>query len=488
MFSLSDLHGVELKGDEINHRVAGVDCWPIIKVSLLSSGQHGRHVFQFQNNHSRLFSLAVAFAKCLRGFFLLPFMKKADVFILSDSKFSEKINGELYLKDSHAFAEIFERSGKTSTIALQNQCIDDALVRKGNCFSVYFVLFLAAIMSRLYFLMSLFPGLSKYLDKMLRCVGVIAEKKGGYFDACKVGKILRKNILFCIIASILFRILLRRVRPGEVYVVCFYSLLGMSLCAACHCLGIPTADIQHGVSGRNMRAYGGWRWAPKFGYTTLPDKFLTWTEYDAGAINEHLQSRNGMHQAIKLTDSWRSFKDSSGLHAVSKGEWHIFLNSILSFRRKIVLTLQSPVVPPDLRRLIDTCGDDCCFLIRVHPDFTSSMMDFELFDLPKKYRNVFVAEPSLMPIQTLMSFADVNITGWSASVYDAYFEGVRSVVISDLGRDYFVDFIRDGFVMYASNFVELKCGALTLTKFSEENLVGVDQNLVSCGTGRGFYS
>jgi hypothetical protein len=64
--------------------------------------------------------------------------------------------------------------------------------------------------------------------------------------------------------------------------------------------------------------------------------------------------------------------------------------------------------------------------------------------------NAYVKVPSEMPIRLALQCSDVHITQWSASVYDAMFEEVKSIVTSEEGRDYFIDMIDDGSVVYCS--------------------------------------
>lgn len=447
----------ELRVEELNRRICGVDCWPVVRNTLLSI-IHAKSESRFPQFSVRSLSIANLVICLVR----LLFLKKADTFILSDGKFSEEIDGGLYLKDSYALAEGEGLNQRSVVVALQGENVNSKIVDKERCVSIYPVLLFSAFVSRFYFLSYVFPGLSSYLRILLVEINEAHFFSNEQINSAAVLRRLRKNIFFCIIAAKLFSYLLKKTECTKAYVVCYYSVLGMSLCAACNRLGIPIADVQHGVSGRNMRAYAGWVRCPIDGYTTLPSHFLAWTPFDSAAINEHLPSRHGLHQATCVGSLWRSYKVETGIAEICRGEWAAFIDNIAKYRWIIAVTLQSATVPPIVMQLIADSDADICFLIRAHPDFSCDSAIARLSSLGAHFNNVFVFEPSRMPIQLLMSVSDVNITGWSASVYDAYFEGVRSIVVSEFGRDYFEDFIRGGLVVYAENYPLLKRYAFSL--------------------------
>lgn len=451
----------ELRVDKLNKRVFGIDCWPVIRNTFLSMvhAKSNSYFPRFPTRRRSITNLIISLIK-------LIFLKKADTFILSDGKFCEEVNGRLYLKDSYALAEREKLNRRSVMIALQGINVNFNIVDRERCVSIYPILLVSAFVSRFYFLSNMIPGLSGYLRALLDELYKTPFSPDAQIDSAAVLRQLRKNIVFSIVAAKLFSCILKKTGCTKAYVVCYYSILGMSLCAACHRLGIPIADVQHGVSGRNMRAYAGWMKCPVDGYTTLPSHFLAWTHFDSTAINEHAPFRHNLHQASCVGSLWRSYRLETGLAEICRSEWADFIHKIASYRKRITITLQSTIVPPIVMELIAGAGADDCFLIRAHPDFACDSAVTHLAWLGAHFNNVFVLEPSRMPIDLLMSVSDVNITGWSASVYDAYFEGVRSIVVSELGRVYFEDFIREGLVVYAENYSWLKNHAFSLSRFA----------------------
>ena len=76
------------------------------------------------------------------------------------------------------------------------------------------------------------------------------------------------------------------VNPQIAFIVSYYGLEGMAFNLACHEMGIPSVDIQHGVQGDLHRAYGRWNKLPETGYELLPTIFWVWSEVEAKAINK----------------------------------------------------------------------------------------------------------------------------------------------------------------------------------------------------------
>ncbi|MGG5872979.1 hypothetical protein [Pseudomonas peli] len=441
--SLDWVKGFESRCNDLNYNIAGVDCWPIIRITLLSmvlpkSSQRAGAGYNIAG------ASVMDVVSSIRD--LLSF-KRSNVFILTDSKFSAKFSDSIYLKDSHVISEGAKLNSKTSIIALQNLFVDKSIVGREHCRSVFAVLLLAAGAAKFSFVIKCIPGLSRYIERVFNDLAAAPMLREGAVSYKALRKQVYRNILFCLVAKMIFSMILRRVKPETAYVVCYYSVLGMALCAACRQLGISITDIQHGVGGGSMRAYAGWLKVPRQGYTTLPDTFFCWTRFDAEAITEWAQNTT-QHTAIVVGSMWRDFVQTNSLLATAERQWADFLKEISVYEKKILITMQSSTLSQVFVDVIQQCQTNCCFLIKMHPGFLLEKNSIYR-DLSGYYPNVFVEQPSSMPIQVIMKYVDVHLTGWSGSVVDAYFEGVKSVVISIEALDYFSDFIASGAVIYA---------------------------------------
>ncbi|MCY1548212.1 hypothetical protein D9M68_843080 [compost metagenome] len=114
--------------------------------------------------------------------------------------------------------------------------------------------------------------------------------------------------------------------------------------------------------------------------------------------------------------------------------------------------MQSKDLPDLVKQMLESDIFGCVFLIRAHPDWT---MDEQLISNLKGRPNIFIEEASAVPIHLLMKYVDLHITEWSGAVVDAYFAGVRSIVLSKLALDYFEDYISSGSVRYIGDWAAL---------------------------------
>lgn len=445
--SLEWVKGFESRCGNVNYNIAGVDCWPVVRNTLLSmvlpkSSQGAGASY----NITGAFMMDIV--RSLRDLF---FFKRSKIFILSDSKFSEEISGSLYLKDSHVISERAKLQATTSIIALQNISVDKAIVGRERCRSVFGVLLLAAAVAKFSPMMKYIPGLSRYIEEIFIGLAVAPMLHDGSVSCKALKKQVYRNILFCLVASKLFSLILRRVKPESAYVVCYYSILGMALCAACRQLEIPITDIQHGVAGGSMRAYAGWGKAPRHGYTTLPDTFFCWTRFDAEAIADWAQHTD-RHRAVVTGSMWRDYVMEQSLLVEAERQWSGFFKEINSYEKRVLITMQSSTLAPLFVDVVKRCGLNYCFLIRKHPGFLLEKNE-SYMDLSSNYPNVFFEQPSNIPLQVLIKRVDVHLTEWSGAVIDAYFEGVKSIVVSEEALDYFEDYIANGKVLYADERV-----------------------------------
>jgi hypothetical protein len=441
---------LETSIDEPNLRFCGVDCWPIVRNLLLTkilSAEIGQRKGSKEDK--------ISFKNILISIFSLFFLEPANTFFLSSKKFTEKIENKKYLKDIDSLGDK-ESKDNSTLLGLLNGSVDRDLNVNCNIVSLYGIIVISGTLSRIPFLTFFAPDLKRYLNSIFSELERLEFSEVSKVSNENFQRYLARSILFCVIASYIFSILLRRIEAKLSYMHCYYSLMGMSLCAASNRLGMPAIDIQHGVSGRNMRAYGRWGSCPEVGYNTLPSDFWVWTPFDAEAIDEWAAVSKGAHKSKVTGNLWRSYLVDEGILERAADEWFSFEKRLSQYDLRVTVTLQFSQLEPKVLRLIEESGENICFLIRLHPDYIGFLSDLEVNKIAETNRNVFIKEPSCMPIQLLMKIADLNITEWSASVYDAYLEDKKSIVLTRNGYDYFEKFIDSGHVVFLNSFEKLK--------------------------------
>lgn len=423
------------RSSNLHLRYMGVDCWPIVRNTFMTMMSH-----DFPKQSKKL--ALRAYLRALYDFcYSLCCIGKADAVALTDIKFQTKVNGKLYYKEVSVIKELLTNSGQCCHIFTQNSPTKNGGDAQGR--SVFFLTALAVLLSKI--LMRL--DFQKVVTTYLQDIYSSPELESLNFDALRNSKQVRQNIYFVIVASFLFKLLLKRIRPKKCFIVCYYSCLGMALCVACKQLGIESIDLQHGVSGTNMRAYGQWNNLPEGGLNTLPQLFYCWTPIDASAINSWAVN-NQYHKAVLTGNIWRQYLvEKDHLRLPEELE---LTNEVKSYHKVLLYTARTPDLPKLILDLIKAMPKGYFLMVRMHPNMASS----ELLTVSEKLKLInascSVAKATKARIHTCMQLADLHITEWSASVYDALFENTPSIVISKLGRDYFDDFISQGCVVYCS--------------------------------------
>ena len=438
---LQILHRLEVGGG-VNMRYGGVDCWPVVRntfttVSLKGMRRRGGRVG------------GAAFLRAVYDFIRLVIGGRgADAIILSDFKYRVIHGAKEYLRDASVISYQYEKQGRSSLILTQGLGFPDSAIRYRT---LYAMIAICYFVSR--FIVNCTPD-----RRVHRYVGQIFDRLGPdeirQINASRESCI--RNVYFVIVARWLFLWILRRKKPRRCFIVCYYSALGMALCAACRTLGIESADIQHGVGGSNMRSYAKWVSIPPHGFNTLPSIFFCWTHIDKVAIDRWAKTTGGVHQARVTGNLWREYVELTGRDRAAE----FYIESLVSgYDYVVVYTASVFGVSSEMGAAILNMPDRYIFVVRAHPDTPESEIEAARSRYASQEGNVLFLSPSACGIDLLMRHADVHVTEWSASVYDALFEGVPSVVISDLGAQYFEDFVAAGYAVSAKS-VEDICDAI----------------------------
>ncbi|MDI3323038.1 hypothetical protein QKW35_01500 [Pontibacterium granulatum] len=363
--------------------------------------------------------------------------------ILTDYKYQTYFAGAYWFRDASVVKRTLEQKGLSSAVLTQNP--PGTRGRIGGSHTIYFLIALASLLSRVLRRLDRSGKLEDYVD------GIFASREVA--DLVQSGQVTRerliRNIYFVIVARFLFVILLRRLQAKKCFIVCYYSCLGMALCAACRSLSIEAVDMQHGVSGSAMRAYGRWSSFPVGGQlNTLPDTFYCWTEMDRKSITEWGAMTDGQHRALLTGNLWRDFLAQAELDGgMTESIEDSQLAKLCSqYARVIVFCAQRNPMPELIREAIIRAPADWLFLIRLHPDTEHSQLSAVQSLYKAIGSNVEVVDATKASIRSVMKLADIHLTEWSGAVYDAFFEGVDSIVLTAYGEDYFSDFVDQGVV------------------------------------------
>jgi hypothetical protein len=254
-------------------------------------------------------------------------------------------------------------------------------------------------------------------------------------------------------ASVFERIILRTgARIG--FLCAYYCNEGYAFSLACRRRNILAVDIQHGVGDDVHMAYVGWERAPVAGYELIPSAFWCWSENDVAVLSRWTRRHAGYHRpylgANLLLEAYRS-----GLGDVSPEERAQLLELIAacdSARRGGTTTIALVSLQPNyitdpewrhrLHQMMAAVGDDVVWWMRLHPSMVGSLDLAESMG-PIGLRTEYRLSSSL-PLYLLLQRADVHLTHCSSTVIEAAAFGMHSLLLSQLGADYFSRAILDG--------------------------------------------
>lgn len=230
--------------------------------------------------------------------------------------------------------------------------------------------------------------------------------------------------------------LLRSARPSLVAVTSYYELPQQAMIAACHRVGVPSMDVQHGFINPGHAAYHGWIRCPPRGWDLLPDLVWSWGRDDAIGVKDWAPA--GRHASIPggnlLLDMFRIGADGRTGRAVE------LARSLLPMASRRVLVSLQPEFDGQgyldlLGRMIAEAPPDWGFLIRTHPCHPPGTIErmARIFHAPR----CEIESSSMLPLYAILQATDVHITHCSSVVLEAAAFGIGSVVFDRLGDEAF---------------------------------------------------
>lgn len=255
--------------------------------------------------------------------------------------------------------------------------------------------------------------------------------------------IVQNSVTFTRLLAKYFKKLLTTINPSLCLMVCYYSREGMAFNLACKELGIISVDIQHGIQGDIHPAYGRWNSVPLKGYELLPSTFWCWSEYEANTINKWNHKCSQYHQPIVGGNLFlNSFQKTNSVD-------DIFIESekkVLQLKNSkpnsihILYTLQPLHTIPLQEWIFQAIKDSPSswfWWIRLHPGMMNDREKIRELFTPLKLNNIFIDQPTDLPLNILLRHSDIHITQSSSTIIEAEHFGVPSVFTSLIAAEAF---------------------------------------------------
>lgn len=443
---ISDIIGeVEAKTDIERWRLSGVNMWPLVRIELY---QHlVRHQLNMNATPTSQMSIMEIAARLLgplwanlqRG----PKPEVGDVWLISDGVSLRTTGGEELDRFCMPLARASQEAGYRSFVADISRPDNTRLLPPTRLWANTVLMRKIANLLKA----SLFPdtGIRDLCGEMNAVLDGLGAKIALSAFA------LDSRIRAVLSLAEHFGRLLALHRPKAVFIVSYYQVAGYALNLAARRLGIPTIDIQHGVSGSFHPAYGRWTKVPIGGFELLPEGFWAWSGADARVIEDSL-GRSGAHWAVSgghpVVCAWQAgwIPDSAAQTSRVKN-----LKQQQTARHHILLTLQPGLSSrEELGNLLAAMQElkDCFWWIRLHPTATGELSSITaMLDSAGTAFNIRDATDS--PLYALLSSIDLHVTHSSSTVIEAAQFGIPSVIWSGYGADLFKDEIAAGFAVAA---------------------------------------
>ena len=257
---------------------------------------------------------------------------------------------------------------------------------------------------------------------------------------------LRKKIIDFFCKKIFFKLMLKLIKPKNIFVKSFDNPTAMALICAGNELEINTIDYQHGQQGENSLHYSNWNSVPKNGYKMLPKYFWIWEDVFRSKFDMWMKNQS-FHKVIIGGNLWQDFflKNRVNYYEVFKDK-KIHVLYCLQFSKINEIILEA------IRN-----SRDIVWHIRLHPKELNklNLIKEHLIKekIPENLIEFEIANNYLL--EDLLLKIDVVVSEWSTSLYEAYTFNKTAITISNFGKLAYKKFIEKNKIYYARNQKEL---------------------------------
>ena len=243
---------------------------------------------------------------------------------------------------------------------------------------------------------------------------------------------------------------LRNTKTRLVMVDVWYNKNCMALSMAAKNVGIRSIDIQHGKQGHDNLAYSDWNRPEEGRFEVLPDAFWFWGNYDS---EQFTNSSNLNVHIIVGGNVWLNEWIAGENPALSKV--NIEAKAITKEAKKnILVTLQPHTDLERVKRIIKHSSDDYGWFLRLHREMTTEVDALTDQFISLKNKKIEIDKATNMPLYSLLKNAQVHVTSFSTCALEALAFGLPSLLLHEMGKETFHDYIKDGVMYFTENVNE----------------------------------
>jgi hypothetical protein len=245
---------------------------------------------------------------------------------------------------------------------------------------------------------------------------------------------------------------MRREQVRAVFVVAFYDVSGYAYVLAAARAGVPSVDLQHGVTSQYSVPYVGWP-ALAMRWQLLPQWFWTWTDADAQLVDQWAAST--VHRTVcgghPLLEAWR---DGTLALDAAMDERLAALRLGCAGRRALLVTFQPRLVNADalapLLWAMQHC-QDVFWWLRLHPIGLTDRPILEALLTQRQIPHYEIDCATALPLPAVLQHAQLHLTHSSSSFIEAAALGIASIVWSRYGAELAEAAIASGSAQFADD-------------------------------------
>ena len=361
--------------------------------------------------------------------------KQFDVLLLNYNIYMTLVNGAWYSRLCDPFVDYLSKKGMSCLMLTAGYEYSIPRLTKSMFIQPYLTLFrIIGMLNR----NSEYEKLEQFME-----LENYVKKSGLFSESLSLIKPVRQRIKQIIAIEKYFKQILMKTRPKAVFVTCCYSTESMALILACHRLGIPSIDIQHGFQGDLHIAYGQWNCLPEKGYELLPTIFWCWSELEASTIKKWNKCNASVHQPVVggnlFLQRWITNDDDivktydkimSDLKSKTKDCIYILYTLNCNTKNE----LQDMV---DIIKGVNNSGLRSYFWVRLHPITISHKEEVRSILKENRINNFELDNATGLPLYAILRHMDIHITELSSVVIEAESFHVPSIVVREVGIENF---------------------------------------------------
>ena len=237
-----------------------------------------------------------------------------------------------------------------------------------------------------------------------------------------------------------FRRFYKKTQPKTVVFLGFYGYDDLyAALLTSNQMGIKTVDFQHGPQTNIHMVFSSWTKFPLEGYDLLPKEFWNWDEFSKMNIEKWCVKNHSIAKVVgqPFVNYWLKHNH------FERSESNTIIYSLQTFPFEI-----QDMLTPKIIQLIKDLPYQ--WILRLHPRNYIEIEEIKTFLIQNQIEDKTIIQSSIdeMPLPKVLLSSIVHITNFSGCLIEAHLLGVPTILINNIGKEMFSQYIDDKLVYY----------------------------------------